>query len=74
MKEVSIEEAVKTINEWGVDCDNFVAHNYRQSLVSGEPTDDSVELSEYFLNCLKVVCDLGIKSHKWKWPLKKYQA
>jgi len=65
-KKVSIEEAISVIGEWGVDCDNFVACNHRQFLVGGDPTDNSIELSEYFLKCLKLVCDLGIKTHNMK--------
>ena len=63
MKGISIEEAVGVIKEWGVDCDNFVAMKYCQSMHGGEPSDNSIELSEYFLECLKIVCDLGIKAH-----------
>ena len=60
---ISIDEAIGVIKEWGVDCDNFVANNYRQTMQGGDPSDNSIALSEYFLNCLKMVCDLGIKSH-----------
>lgn len=61
--EISVDEAIGVIKEWGVDCDNFVAHNYRQFLIGGEPTDNSIDLSEYFSKCLKTVCDLGINYH-----------
>ena len=60
-KDISIKEATGVIKEWGVDCDNFVAHNYSQSLHNGNPSDNSQELAQYFLACLKIVCDLGIK-------------
>jgi hypothetical protein len=63
IKEIPVKEAIKIINEWGVNCDDFVAHNYRQFLVDGDPTDNSIDLSEYFLKCLEIVCGLGIKSH-----------
>ena len=59
---ISTEEAVEVIKEWGVDCDNFVAHNYSHRMVSGGPTDNSIELGEYFLKCLKIVTDLGLQS------------
>jgi len=61
-KKISTEEAVNIIKEWGVDCDNFVAMNCKQSMVSGDPNDNSIELSEYFSECLKIVCSLGIKA------------
>ena len=60
---ISIGEAIYIIKEWGVDCDNYVAQNYKQYLVGGEPTDNSIQLSEYFLKCLKTACDLGIKAY-----------
>ena len=60
-KEISIKEATEVIKEWGVNCDNFVAHNYSQSLHNGNPSDNSQELAQYFLACLKLVCNLGIK-------------
>ena len=60
-KEISTKTAVATIEEWGVDCDNFVAHNSRQFLVNGEPSDNSIEVGEFFLGCLAIVCALGIE-------------
>ena len=64
-KEIKISEAVNVIEEWGIDCDNFVANmvNY-YSINGGDPDDNSIELGEYFLSCLKTVCDLGIKTYK----------
>jgi len=62
-KEISDNEAVKVIEEWGVDCDNFVAHKCKQFMTGGEPNDNSIELGDYFLGCLRVVCGIGIKAH-----------
>ena len=61
-KEISVKEAVKVIKEWGVDCDNYVAHTYRQYMYGGDPCDNSMECANYFIECLKLVCYLGIKS------------
>ena len=63
MIKVSIEEAIGVINEWGVDCDNFVAHNYRQYMNGGNPSDDSMEKAQYFMECLRLVCNLGIEAY-----------
>jgi len=63
MIKVSTDEAIKTITEWGVDCDNFVAHTYTQMMNGGDPTDNSQECADYFVECLRIVCDLGIQSH-----------
>lgn len=64
MEKPSTEEAIKTIKEWGVDCDNFIANNYVQYLQDGDPYDNSHECADYFLECLKIVCDLGIKANE----------
>ena len=56
-KKIYIKEAVGVIKEWGVDCDNFDAHNYRQYMLG-------IECTNYFLECLKIVVDLGFKYHK----------
>ena len=66
MRTISLDEAVGVIKEWGVDCDNFVAHNYHPVMFGGEPTDNSVEMGEYFLHCLRKVCDLGINAQSDK--------
>lgn len=63
MTKITQEEAIKTIKEWGVDCDNYVAHNYKQYLVGGEPYDTSQECADYFLECLKIVTGLDLKSN-----------
>lgn len=59
--EKSLMEAVEVIKEWGVDCDNFVAMNFKNRMVGGDVDDNSMELSEYFQDCLKIVTDFGIK-------------
>ena len=62
MKEPTQEEAIKVIKEWGVDLDNFVAVNFENFMVGGDVGDNSFDLCNYFLKCLKIVTDLGIKS------------
>ena len=58
---ISTSVAIKTIKEWGVDCDNFVAQNFKQTFIGGEANDNSISLSEYFLECLKIVTNLGLQ-------------
>ena len=64
--DISIDEAVGVIKEWGVDCDNFVSVHYQQKLYGGEPSDNSMECAQYFHTCLTMVCNLGIKAHNQK--------
>ena len=58
---IEVEKAIETIKEWGVDCDNFVACNYQQTIFAGDPYDNSQECADYFLECLKIVVELGLK-------------
>ena len=62
MKNITAEEAASVIKEWGVNCDNFVACNCRQTMYGGNPHDNSIEIGEYFSKCLKIVADIGIKA------------
>lgn len=61
-KDISIKEAIKVITEYGINEDDFIAINVRYSISNGDPDDNSIELSEYFEECLKIVVDLGLKS------------
>lgn len=54
------KEAFETIKEWGVDVDNFVAHNCQNTMCGGDVSDNSIELSDYFMDCLKIVTNAGI--------------
>ena len=61
------KEAFETIKEWGVDVDNFVTCNYRQTMCGGDPSDNSIELGDYFMDCLRIVTEFGIET----WELYK---
>ena len=50
MKEPTIEEARKTIAEWP-DQDDFVCHHVQYYMYGGEPSDNSIELAQYWDKC-----------------------
>lgn len=58
--DVDLKEAIKVIEEWGINEDDFIAHKVKYSLTGGEPNDNSIELGEYFEKCLKIIVDLGL--------------
>jgi hypothetical protein len=51
---LSKEEAFKTISEWP-DIDDFICQNVTHSMYGGEPTDNSIELAEYWEKCKTIV-------------------
>ena len=61
MNSIPVKEAIKLIKGWGVNEDDFIAHNVHYTLCGGEPNDNSIELSKYFQECLKIVVSLGLK-------------
>ena len=56
-KEITIEEAKKTIKEW-YDQDDFVCRNVNYYMYGGEPTDNSIELAQYWNKCKAILSKL----------------
>lgn len=54
MKDPTIEEACAVLIEWP-DQDDFVCWNVQHSMYGGEPTDNSIELAQYWRKCKEIV-------------------
>ena len=54
MKEPTIEEACAIIIEWP-DQDDFICWNVQHFMYEGEADDNSIELSEYWIKCKKLI-------------------
>lgn len=50
MENPTIEEACATLIEWP-NQDDFVCWNVVHSMYGGEPTDNSIELAQYWSKC-----------------------
>ena len=53
-EEITIDKAVATIIEWP-DKDDFICWNVRHYMVGGDPTDNSIELADYWERCYKII-------------------
>ena len=54
MKDPTIEEACAVLIEWP-DQDDFVCRNVQYYMYGGDPTDNSIELAQYWNKCKKIV-------------------
>ena len=54
MRTPTLEEAQEIISEWP-DQDEFVNMNFTQFLTYGEYDDNSIELSQYWSECKKLI-------------------
>jgi hypothetical protein len=50
----NLEEAKSTIDEWP-NQDDFVCQHVQHSMYGGEPTDNSIELAQYWNKCKSMV-------------------
>ena len=50
----TIEDAIKTLIDYP-DKDDFVCWNVKHYMYGGEPTDNSIELAQYWEECRKLV-------------------
>ena len=64
MNNAIVNEAYETISEWGISEDSYIAHNFRQFMVGGDPDDNSCQLSEFYQTQLKTIVDLGLAEAK----------
>jgi len=62
MSDITLSEAINVIEEYGIDPDGYVQDNYAAFFIGdNEPSDNTLETSQYFNKCLKIVCDYAIK-------------
>jgi len=63
MREFTDEElrqAYETIREWGINEGGFVGANFRQFMSGGQPSDNSIQLTDFFREQLQIIVDLGL--------------
>ena len=61
MKKITLAEAKKIIRKYGIDEGNYVSANIKYSMVGGDPTDNSLELTAYYRACLRKVANRGLR-------------
>lgn len=62
MEEMTLEEAKKVIEIYGIDADRYISENIKHFMDDeNNPSDNSYNLNEYFKTCLRVVVSNGLK-------------
>lgn len=54
MREITVDEAIATIIDYP-DKDYFISWNVVYSIYNGEPTDNSIELAQYWDKCKTIL-------------------
>ena len=62
MKE--LEDAYELIRQWGLNSDDFIAKNFQHRMYDGYANDNSIELSDLYIDSLQTIFDFGLKKAK----------
>lgn len=63
MKEITLEEAQKFIKRWGMSSDLYITQNIEYDMNGGDPTDNSIKLSNEHEEMLHKVVEAGMKAN-----------
>jgi hypothetical protein len=63
MKEITLEEAQKFIKRWGMDSSLYITQNIKYDMNGGDPTDNSIKLSNEHEEMLHKVVEAGLKAN-----------
>lgn len=62
MEEITLEQARKIIDEYGIDPADYISAHFRQFMNGDMADDNSVESYNYHQKCLRLVVNEGLKA------------